>query len=339
MSDRFLEHDPPTEKELSKLRKHVATELATGGLVELGTDEMLVGIGGTVRNLAKIDLRRTGDPMPLLHGYELSDRRLADITSELAERSMKRRGQTAGLNPDRADTVVGGALVVQGVMEHVGARRLVVSSRGLREGLALDTYGRDVPPAPWVRTISVATLAARFATWDPGMASRRAQIAIRLFEVLDAAAPLPIREMLEHAATLVDIGRAIDYYDRFEHAASIIVAADLAGFSHHDLAALATIMRRAADDERDGPYAQLIEEGDRAAVMRAAATLALAEELNRRVPRDARAPVSCTWRRDGFEVVAPVPAGWKPRGVATRFTEAFGRPLIVVPAAVAADPV
>jgi exopolyphosphatase/guanosine-5'-triphosphate,3'-diphosphate pyrophosphatase len=339
VSDRFLEHDPPTEKERARLAKHVAAELDAAEVPQLGEGESLVGIGGTVRNLAKIDLRRGDDPLPLLHGYELTDRRLSDIASDLAERSMKRRAQVSGLNPDRADTVVGGALVVQGIMARVGARTVLVSSRGLREGLALDAFERDVPPAPWVRTISVATLASRFATWDAGMADRRVQIAIRLFEVLDASAPLAVREMLEHAATLVDIGRAIDYYDRFEHAASIVVAADLAGFTRDGLAALATIVRRAADDGRDGPYVQLVEPGHRAAVERAAATLALAEELNRRVPRDAPAPVSCAWRRDGFEVVAPVPAGWRPRGVAARFVEAFGRPLIVVPSQVVANPV
>ena len=72
---------------------------------------------------------------------------------------------------------------------------------------------------------------------------------------------------------------------------------------------------------------------------RAAATLALAEELNRRVPRDVQALVACAWRRDGFEVVAPVPAGWRPRGVAARFADAFGRPLIVVPSQVPTSPV
>lgn len=339
ISDRFLEHDPPVDKELSKLQKHVAAELAEAGVPELRKGEALVGIGGTVRNLAKIDLRRSDDPLPLLHGHELTDRRLADIATDLAERSMKRRAQISGLNPDRADTVVGGALVVQGIMAHTGARRILVSSRGLREGLALDAFGRDVPPAAWVRTISVATLASRFATWDVGMAERRVQVANRLFEALDASAPLPIREMLEHAAVLVDVGRAIDYYDRFEHAASIVVAADLAGFGHRDVAALATIVRRAADDGRDGPYADLVEPSDRAAVERAAATLALADELNRRVPRDAPAPVSCAWRRDGFEVVAPVPDGWRPRGVASRFAVAFGHPLIVVPSRIAADAV
>ena len=335
VSDRFLENDPPTEKELRKLREHIGGTLSGAGVTELATGEDLVGIGGTVRNLAKVDLHRSDDPLQILHGHELSERHLAAIAEDLAERSMKRRTQASGLNPDRADSIVGGASVVLGAMRHLGARRLIVSSRGLREGLALDAFERDVPPASWVRAISVATLSARFATWEEGPARRRSSIATRLHEALDPAAPNAVGEMLAHAATLLDIGRAIDYYDRFEHAATIAGAADLAGFSHADLGALVTILRLGANHARPGPYARLVDDADRPAVERAAAALLLADELNRRIPPGAPAPVSSNWLRDGFEVVAPVPAGWRPRAVADRFSQVFGRALIVIASEIA----
>jgi exopolyphosphatase/guanosine-5'-triphosphate,3'-diphosphate pyrophosphatase len=269
--------------------------------------------------------------MPLLHGYRLPERRLDAIIDDLAGRSMKRRAQVSGLNPDRADTIVGGALVAHGIARRVGADDIVVSSRGLREGLALITgAGGGIPPADWVRTISVATLAARFATWESPAAERRAGLALHLHGALDPQAPTSVREMLEHAATILDVGRAIDYYDRFEHAAMIVMAADLAGFSHADLGAFTAILRQADDDTRLGPYGRLVDEADRKAVLRAATTLALADELNRRIPPGAAAPLSCNWLRGGFEVVAPVPSGWKPRGVADRFHRVFGKPLLVV---------
>ena len=252
VSDRYLESDPPSEVELKDLRRFVDRTLAEVGMDQLDRGDDLVGIGGTVRNLAKADLKRADYPLPLLHGYFLKERRLTDLIEDLAGRSMKRRAQMPGLNPDRADTIVGGALVIQGIMRHVGARRLVVSSRGLREGLALADGGGGIPSADQVREISVATLAARFATWEPAAADRRAALAADLHEVLDPHAPPSIREMLTHAATLLDIGRAIDYYDRFEHAAMIVTAADLAGFTHADLGALTAILRQADDDTRLG---------------------------------------------------------------------------------------
>jgi exopolyphosphatase/guanosine-5'-triphosphate,3'-diphosphate pyrophosphatase len=308
----------------------VKASMHEAGIGELAPGEQLIGIGGTVRNLAKIDRRRTDHPLPLLHGYRLTDKRLAAIVDDLAGRTMKRRAQVPGLNPDRADTVLGGALVIHGIAKHLGAGEVLVSSRGLREGLALATEGGSAPSPEWVRSISVATLAIRFRTWSAPSAERRTGLAADLVDTLDPSMPLRMREMLSHAATLVDIGRAIDYYERFEHAADIVVAADLAGFSHADLGTLTAILRQADDDTRLGPYGRLVPEQDRPAVLRAATALTLAEELNRRIPPGAPAPISCNWMRGGFEVVAPVPPGWRPRGVARRFRSVFDADLLVV---------
>jgi exopolyphosphatase / guanosine-5'-triphosphate,3'-diphosphate pyrophosphatase len=310
--------------------------MAGAGIGELGTDEQLVGIGGTVRNLAKIDLRRTDYPLPALHGYRIDRERLGGVIDDLAGRTMKQRARVSGLNPDRADTIVGGALVIQGIAKHVGASEIVVSSRGLREGLALATAASSAPSPEWVRSISVATLASRFQTWNVEAAERRAGLAADLLESLDPEAPARLREMLAHAATLLDVGRAIDYYDRFEHAANIVIAADLAGFSHADLGTLTAVLRQADDDTRLGPFARLVPRDDRPAVLRAATALALADELNRRIPPGAPAPISCNWLRRGFEVVAPVPEGWRPRGVARRFRSVFDADLLVVANAPAA---
>ncbi|CAN5677986.1 Ppx/GppA phosphatase family protein [soil metagenome] len=330
VSDAFLSSDPPHEQEMRALRKAVKASLADAGINALDRGGQLIGIGGTVRNLAKIDLRRTDYPLPLLHGYRLSDKRLTAVIDELAGRTMKRRAQVPGLNPDRVDTIVGGALVIQGIAKHVGATEVVVSSRGMREGLALATEEATAPSPEWVRAISVATLAVRFRTWNATAAERRAGLAADLMAALDPRAPLRLREMLAHAATLLDVGRAIDYYDRFEHAANIVVAADLAGFSHADLGAITAILRQADDDTRLGPFGRLVPDDDRPTVLRAATALTIADELNRRIPPGAPAPISCNWMRGGFEVVAPVPSGWHPRGVARRFRSVFDAELLVV---------
>jgi exopolyphosphatase / guanosine-5'-triphosphate,3'-diphosphate pyrophosphatase len=330
-SDRFLRHDPPTEKELRALRRALTDALDDAGVVELAKGETLIGIGGTMRNLAKVDRRRSDYPLPVIHGYELDGGRLDDLVTDLSSRTLDRRAQLAGLNPDRADTILGGAVVIQQVAQHVGASAIVVSSRGLREGLALAETGAAMASPAFVRKISVATLASRFATWDPAVADRRAGLAEALLERLDPTSPPAVVEMLAHAATLVDVGRAIDYYDRFEHAAMIVTAADLGGFTHANLGALTAVLRQAEDPSRLGPFGRLVARQDRPAVRRAATVLALAEELNRRIPPGRPATITCNMLKGGFEVIAPVPAGWRPRGVADRFTTVFGRPLLLVP--------
>ena len=338
ISDLHLSSDPPSDKDMKRARSEVASVVEEAGVPALEQGGTLVGIGGTIRNLAKIDLRESKYPLPLLHGYLLAAPRLAALVEDLAGQKMSRRANTSGLNPDRADTIVGGALIVEGIARHVGAGEVMVSSRGLREGLALGRFGDEIPPASLVRTISIATLASRFATWSAEVGSRRTQLAATLHEAMDPGSPSGVREMLGHAATVLDIGRAIDYYDRFGHAATIVTASDLGGFSHADLGLLTAILRQADDDIRLGPYRRLVDGKHRTAVLRAATALALADELNRRMQPGVSPTLSCTFRPKGFEVVAPVPSGWRPRGVAERFRKVFGRPLIVVAAGSGEEP-
>jgi exopolyphosphatase / guanosine-5'-triphosphate,3'-diphosphate pyrophosphatase len=330
VSDGFLSSDPPTDRELKDLRKTVTSTLEDADVPRLGDAADLVGIGGTVRNLAKMDLRRTDHPLPLLHGYELLDERLERILDDLASRPLKRRARLRGLNPDRADTIVGGAVVVLNVMHHLRTPRLVVSSRGLREGLALGET-EDVPAPKHVRTISVATLSARFATWDARAGARRSSIAGQLFGSLDPDAPPTVAEMLEHAATLLDVGKAIDHYERFEHSAMIVTTADLAGFTHRALGILSAILRDAGGDTSMGPFARLIPREERPDARRAAVALALAEEIHRRIPPGEPAAIRCSWD-DGFVVEAPIPATPQLRNVANRFRSVFGSKLAIRPA-------
>ena len=80
MSDRFLNGDPPSASQLRRLRRFVAESLPAE-IGRLGNGEEMVGIGGTVRNLAKIDMRRTEHPLHLLHGYQLPADRLESLVT------------------------------------------------------------------------------------------------------------------------------------------------------------------------------------------------------------------------------------------------------------------
>jgi exopolyphosphatase/guanosine-5'-triphosphate,3'-diphosphate pyrophosphatase len=142
VSDAFLESDPPTAREVRRLREHARDVIDGAGLRALSRGEDLVGTGGTLRNLAKIDQRAACYPISRLHGYVLTRRRLHEIISGLAGDRLKKRARVSGLNADRRDSVVGGGLVIDTLMEVLGADHVVVSGQGVREGLAL-SLGRE----------------------------------------------------------------------------------------------------------------------------------------------------------------------------------------------------
>ena len=72
LSEKFLESDPPTPKQLRRLRDHVRSHLAKARVTRLASGDRLVGTGGTLRNLAKIDRQTRRYPIGGVHGYELS---------------------------------------------------------------------------------------------------------------------------------------------------------------------------------------------------------------------------------------------------------------------------
>ncbi|HJS56693.1 MAG TPA: Ppx/GppA family phosphatase, partial [Vicinamibacteria bacterium] len=146
LSDAFLKTDPPTGKEMRRLRSHARSFFEDSGFGRLARGESLVGTGGTVRNLAKVDQRLRQYPLRRLHGYALGRARLEKIVSMLAARRLKKRAQVPGLNDDRGDSIVGGGLAILTLMEWLDASEVLVSGQGVREGLALGLVTSALPP-------------------------------------------------------------------------------------------------------------------------------------------------------------------------------------------------
>jgi exopolyphosphatase/guanosine-5'-triphosphate,3'-diphosphate pyrophosphatase len=326
LSDQFLGSDPPTAKEVERLQEHIAGALVDAGVPRLRSDERMIATGGTVRNLAKIDRESRAYPIPRVHGYVLARRRVDELASMLASRKASRRRQITGLNSDRADSIVGGAYAILGAMAHMDGPDLTVSGQGLREGAALSALGLAPPSAIEMREISVAAMAARFGTWNAERAERRARIAVQLLSVLDPEAGPNWRERLEHAATLLDVGRSLDYYRRFEHTADVIAQGDLAGFTHRKLALLAAVVRFAGDSRaRTGLYRPLLTSVDRQPVAGASAILELADEIEHRLAPGTRESVSVEERGRTVFITAPVFDPWLRQELSDRCWRAYRR--------------
>lgn len=328
LSDRFLASDPPSAAEAAKLVDHVRETFAAASIPSLARDETVIGTGGSIRNLAKIDRRRRPYPIPRIHAYVLSLPSLAEVVDLVLSRQDSARSAVAGLNADRADSITGGALCVRTFLEAVGAPHIQVSGQGMREGLILESFGQATPSPARVRQAGVHALAARFTTWRPETALRRVFIANLLLEHVPGGAAAELRDALQHAATLLDIGRSIDYYQRHEHTATIATRGVLAGFSHRAIALVAAVARSASDDRpRVKEYAPLLQPKDRAGVASMGTLLALADDLERLYP--AGLPLDLRCSSSAAEVVVSGPyadtipfAPWT-----ERFWRAFGRTL------------
>lgn len=320
LADRFGLSGTPAG--LEALGRHVRGELGGAGAPRLGPGETLVATGGTARNLAALSRRARRYPVARVHGHALTSRRLRRVRDRLAAMPEEQRRRTPGLNRDRADIIVAGAGALLAVMGQLRARSMLVSGQGLREGVARGDGPLPAPPA--VRRASVDALARRFASWDEGRARRRAAAAAALAGLLDPDADAARLETLEHAALLFDAGSAIDAYRRERATAGIVLRADLSGFGHAGVARLAGAIRVAHRPEIGSRALRpLLGPADEDGLQRAGALLALADELEQRLPPGV--PPRARLRIAGGALRAALPGrGWRPEALAARIRRVFG---------------
>ena len=208
-----------------------------------------------------------------VQGYVITREELDRLVEELAARTPAERAKFPGIKPSRGDIILGGAIVVQTVMEVGGFDGLEVTEAGLREGVFFEHHlGGDPPLFDDVRRASVVNLAAQY-----DMAPERnphvahvAQLALGLFDELAAAGvhdgdPVE-RELLWAAALLHDIGMTVDYDDHHKHSRYLVLNAGLPGFEQRELALIGQAVRYHRKGMPSlGPFAPLADQGRRGA--------------------------------------------------------------------------
>lgn len=135
-SRRFLRHDPPRPRELQALRIEIRDQVL-GALPPARRGEVMVGLGGTIRTLASIHLQAHRGERKHRHGLRLRQSDVTSVRERLEALTRRKRGKIRGLNPERADIILAGAIVVEEVMVFGGYLTLVVCTRGVRDGVLL----------------------------------------------------------------------------------------------------------------------------------------------------------------------------------------------------------
>ena len=341
MTEQFLPGDgPASKKQLKALRAHVLEELESAPWLERAGDR-LVGIGGTVRNLAAAAAAAADLPSIGIQGHVISRDDLAGLISELASMPPAERGKIPGIKPGRADLILAGAAVVQAALEAGGFEGIEATEAGLREGAFFErhlAFG-DPPLFPDVRVASVNNLAAQYDA-DKAHTLHVAYLALAMFDDLAEAGLHPgdpeEREMLWAASMLHDIGMTVDYDDHHRHSRYLILNGTLPGWSPRELAIIAeTVRYHRKGTPTFGPdLAPWTTKGDRAILERGATLLRLAEELERsrdQLVRAAHVDVdgggqACLTLEAAGDVSV---ARWAAERECDLFERAFGRPLAI----------
>jgi len=343
MTEHFLpDGDEAPKKARKALRAHVTETLEREAAWLPRSGRRIVGIGGTMRNLAAAAQAEAGMPSTGVQGYAIERAALDALIERMAAIPADERASIKGIKYARADLILAGALVVQAVLEHGGFDAIEVTEAGLREGIFFNSYLDGDPPLfDDVRRASVLNLAARYHV-DPAHTEHVSRLAMGLFDEL-AAAGLHEgdrweRELLFSACVLHDIGMSVDYDDHHKHSRYLILNAGLAGFDPREVALIAQAARYHRKGMPDfGELAPLAQDGDRERLDRLAILLRLAEDLERSRDQSIRAahvaaPDGATIRLELESDGSASVERWAVEREVELFERAFGRRLKVAEA-------
>jgi exopolyphosphatase/guanosine-5'-triphosphate,3'-diphosphate pyrophosphatase len=138
-TERHLHHDPPTEPELEELRAEVREIVASSVPADVRdsvTDG--VAVAGTPTSMAAIDQRLDPYDPARVHGYRVSLEACERITSMLAALPEAERRRVTGLHPERAPTIVAGAVILVESMRSFGLESIEVGEHDILYGAALE---------------------------------------------------------------------------------------------------------------------------------------------------------------------------------------------------------
>ena len=294
--------DGSGEYRFTEMRRAIDATIAEGLSPAPNGLDLIVGTGGTFTSIAKILIRR-GDQLhgegrfPFnLRGFEVSHSELVQLLDWLRRLPLEKRKRVPGLSEKRAEIIVAGLCVVERLMEHLGVDRLWVHDGGIRDGLLtemIDELGVTVArTADRARTALAEVRAfAQRVRYDVSHSEHVSRLALSIFDQLAAQIPdatgawgrRSVRDLLQAAAILHDVGILIEYRRHHRHSQQMILQADLPSLTRREIAIISCVARyhrRRSPRGDDAHYDQLSGD-DQRLVCELASILRIADGLDR----------------------------------------------------------
>lgn len=137
VTEKFLHHDPPRPEEL-----HAALSVVDAHLDDLEREvpqvrdaARFVGLAGTVSTTAAVEQGLATYDRDAIHHFVLTRAAVEDVFRTLATESVEQRRDNPGMEPQRADVIVGGLCVLVAIMRRFGLEECLVSEADILDGL------------------------------------------------------------------------------------------------------------------------------------------------------------------------------------------------------------
>ncbi|WP_028546954.1 Ppx/GppA phosphatase family protein [Paenibacillus taiwanensis] len=230
----------------------------------------LIGVGGTMRTIAKMDKAERRYPFDSLHHYEVGSDDVLSWHERLKGMCLVQKEAVPGLAKDRADIIMGSFTLVSVWVRALQIPRLLVSAKGVRDGALFEVLREEGFSIDEPLMFSVHNLMHRLH-----LNERHAYQVDKLMEMLfDQLQPLhnlgpEWKRIVRTSALLHDSGIAIHHLERERHAFYMILNADLYGLTPREVilsGLIASLDRKQKLNESWKAYDTLLLPQDKQAV-------------------------------------------------------------------------
>ncbi len=136
MADRYKVKGKETSpKEYQKMVEKISTLIPDRKNLGLSKNTILIGVGGTLRALARFDQWNRNYPIYKMHNYVMARKSLNDIHKMLLDTKLERIAKINAFGKGRSQSVTAGSLIIGTLMDKLGFETVTLSSHGLRDGI------------------------------------------------------------------------------------------------------------------------------------------------------------------------------------------------------------
>ncbi|WP_236620337.1 Ppx/GppA family phosphatase [Sporolactobacillus laevolacticus] len=255
-----------------------------------GNQLPIIGIGGTARNLARIDQLQEHYPMVGLHQYTIPRGRLDELTKKLASMTIEERESMDGLSKDRADIILPASGVINMLVKMNHGDTFMLSGDGLREGVFYEWVlgQRGEERIPYVLNESLRQMRRNFNLDS----NHTAYVKTLAFQVLEGILVLlkekvsdrRIAWLLSHSADLAYLGEFVNNESSSAQTFYLLTNININGISHHDRLAVALVSsfkNRSNLIDFAKPFQQLVTKEELRLYETLGAVLRLAHDFDR----------------------------------------------------------
>ena len=257
-------------------------------LADVEPDTQMIGVGGSFRNLYKINRIVRKYPLNTVHNYQFSCEDFRSIYDMVRVLDVEKRKRIRGLSPARADIMPAALAIVKAFTDYLHIENFTVGGSGLREGIM---FNQAIPltverPISDVLSYSLNTL-VRYYGCNEKRVEHVVHLSIQLFKQLRVLHKFPriYLKVLKIAASLHDCGLRVRYYNHQLHSRYMILNSSIYGATHREivLAAFVAGCHRKEDVNAAewARYKDIVSEEDLDVVKKLGVLLRIAECLDR----------------------------------------------------------